>query len=82
MTGCIGKLYDKMIEKDGVLLITADHGNADQMVAEDGTPFTQHTTNRVPFCVVNYPCDLRADGVLADIAPTMLEIMGVAGRKK
>lgn len=79
---CIGKLYDKMIEKDGVLLITADHGNADQMVAEDGTPFTQHTTNRVPFCVVNYPCDLRADGVLADIAPTMLEIMGVAGRKK
>lgn len=75
---CIGKLYDKMIEKDGVLLITADHGNADQMVAEDGTPFTQHTTNRVPFCVVNYHCDLRADGVLADIAPTMLEIMGVA----
>lgn len=75
---CIGKLYDKMIEKDGVLLITADHGNADQMVAEDGTPFTQHTTNRVPFCVVNYPCDLRGDGVLADIAPTMLEIMGVA----
>ncbi|MDY4586151.1 MAG: 2,3-bisphosphoglycerate-independent phosphoglycerate mutase [Oscillospiraceae bacterium] len=75
---CIGKLYDKMIEKDGVLLITADHGNADQMVADDGTPFTQHTTNRVPFCVVNYPCDLRGDGVLADIAPTMLEIMGVA----
>ena len=59
----------------GVLLITADHGNADKMVDDDGEPFTAHTTNPVPFCVVGYPCKLREGGVLADIAPTMLKIM-------
>ena len=57
------------------LLITADHGNADKMVDDDGEPFTAHTTNPVPFCVVGYPCKLREGGVLADIAPTMLKIM-------
>lgn len=61
----------------GVALITADHGNADKMVAEDGSPFTAHTTNPVPFCVVNYNCELREGGRLADIAPTMLQIMGL-----
>lgn len=74
---CVGKLFEKIIDKDGVLIITADHGNADQMQADDGTIFTAHTTNPVPFCVVNYPCSLRDNGVLADIAPTMLKIMGV-----
>ena len=53
----------------------ADHGNADKMVDDDGEPFTAHTTNPVPFCVVGYPCKLREGGVLADIAPTMLKIM-------
>jgi 2,3-bisphosphoglycerate-independent phosphoglycerate mutase len=43
----------------------------------DGEPFTAHTTNPVPFCVVGYPCTLREGGVLADIAPTMLKIMGL-----
>ena len=47
------------------------------MLEDDGSVFTAHTTNPVPFCVVNYPCALRNDGVLADIAPTMLEIMGL-----
>ena len=73
---CVGRLYEKIIKENGVLLITADHGNADKMLDDDGSMFTAHTTNPVPFCVVNYPCSLRNDGVLADIAPTMLQIMG------
>ena len=59
------------------MIITADHGNADCMVAEDGTPFTAHTTNPVPLCVVGYPCELREGGRLADIAPTMLKMLGM-----
>ena len=66
-----------MRKMGGVALITADHGNADKMYADDGSPFTAHTTNPVPFCVVNYPCKLREGGRLADIAPTMLKILGM-----
>ena len=72
---CVGKVAAAIDEMGGVLLITADHGNADKMVDDDGEPFTAHTTNPVPFCVVGYPCKLREGGVLADIAPTMLKIM-------
>ena len=72
---CVGKVAAAIEEMGGVLLITADHGNADKMVDTDGEPFTAHTTNPVPFCVVGYPCELREGGVLADIAPTMLKIM-------
>ena len=74
---CVGEVTDAVARKGGVSVITADHGNADKMIAEDGSPFTAHTTNPVPFCVVGYPCKLREGGVLADIAPTMLEIMGI-----
>ncbi len=74
---CVGKVTDAIAAKGGVSVITADHGNADKMIAEDGTPFTAHTTNPVPFCVVGYPCKLREGGRLADIAPTMLKIMGI-----
>ena len=63
---CVGKVVDAIKEMGGVALITADHGNADKMVAEDGSPFTAHTTNPVPFCVVNYDCELREGGRLAD----------------
>ncbi len=73
---CVGRIYEKVVAENGVLLITADHGNADKLLDTDGSVFTAHTTNPVPFCVVNYPCSLRNDGVLADIAPTMLQIMG------
>ena len=55
---CVGKVAAAIKEMDGVLLITADHGNADKMVAEDGEPFTAHTTNPVPFCVVGYDLSL------------------------
>lgn len=74
---CVGKVVDAIREMDGVALITADHGNADKMIDTDGSPFTAHTTNLVPFCVVGYPCELREGGRLADIAPTMLKIMGL-----
>ncbi len=75
----VKKVTDAIAEMGGVTCITADHGNADRMIDRDGTPFTAHTTNPVPFCVVGYDeCkELRAGGVLADIAPTMLDIMGL-----
>lgn len=75
---CVGKVVAAVNEMDGVTLITADHGNADKMFEEDGSPFTAHTTNPVKFCVVGYPCELREGGRLADIAPTMLKIMNLA----
>ena len=74
---CVGKIVGAIRAKDGVAIITADHGNADKMIDEDGEPFTAHTTNPVPFCVIGYDCKLREGGVLADIAPTMLKIMNL-----
>lgn len=74
---CVGKVYDAVKEMDGVMLITADHGNADKMYEADGSPFTAHTTNPVPFVVCGYECELREGGKLCDIAPTMLKIMGL-----
>lgn len=74
---CVGKVVDAIKEMGGVALITADHGNADKMVDEDGEPFTAHTTNPVPFCVIGYDCELKDGGRLADIAPTMLQILGL-----
>ena len=74
---CVGRVVTAIQEMGGVALITADHGNADKMVDADGEPFTAHTTNPVPFCVVGYDCELREGGRLADIAPTMLQILGL-----
>ena len=74
---CVGKVTDAIAEMGGVSIITADHGNADKMFEDDGSPFTAHTTNPVPFCVIGYPCQLREGGKLADIAPTMLQILGL-----
>ncbi len=74
---CVGKIVDAVLAKGGTCLITADHGNADKMYEPDGSPFTAHTTNPVPFVVVGYDCKLREGGRLADIAPTMLDILGL-----
>lgn len=74
---CAGQVVDAILKQGGAAIITADHGNADKMFDEDGKPFTAHTTNPVPFCVIGYDCKLREGGVLADIAPTMLKIMGL-----
>ncbi len=75
---CVGSLVEAVKDMDGVLFVTADHGNADKMLDENGEPFTAHTTNPVPFIVVNYPCEVREGGKLCDIAPTMLKVMGLA----
>ena len=75
---CVGRMVAKIQELGGAALITADHGNADQMWDEEGKPFTAHTTNPVPFVAVNTGAKaLRAGGRLADIAPTMLEVLGL-----
>lgn len=73
---CAGKIVEKIRGKSGVTLITADHGNADRMVDTDGGPFTAHTTNQVPFIIVGKDCALEP-GRLADIAPTMLKLLGM-----
>lgn len=75
---CVGSLAEAVKDMDGVLFVTADHGNADKMLDENGEPFTAHTTNPVPFIVYNYPCEVREGGKLCDIAPTMLKVMGLA----
>lgn len=79
---CVGNTVEATLKMGGVCLITADHGNADQMTEPDGSPFTAHTTNPVPFSVIGYPCKLRDGGCLADIAPTMLEILGIEQPKE
>lgn len=75
---CVGSLAEAVKDMDGVLFVTADHGNADKMLDENGEPFTAHTTNPVPFIVYNYSCEVREGGKLCDIAPTMLKVMGLA----
>ena len=74
---CVGQVVAATSGMGGVSLITADHGNAERMIDEDGEPFTAHTTNLVPFYIVGASVQLR-DGRLADIAPTMLDLMGLA----
>jgi len=77
---CVGKAVDALLEVDGQMFICADHGNAEQLVDYDtNAPFTAHTINPVPFIVVNYDeaYTLREGGCLADIAPTLIEMMGL-----
>ncbi len=76
---CVMKVVSAIKSKGGAALITADHGNADMMIADDGEPFTAHTTNPVPFILVSDEyknANLRDGGILADIAPTLLEVLG------
>ncbi len=77
---CVGKAVEAIKEVDGQMFICADHGNAEQLVDyETGAPFTAHTTNPVPFIIVNADpaYTLREGGCLADIVPTMIEMMGM-----
>ena len=76
--GCVQRVVDAIKEQNGVLLITADHGNAEQMIDEaTGEPHTAHTTNPVPLILVGKDNVRLKEGRLADLAPTMLEIMGL-----
>ncbi len=72
---CVGKVKEAVDEMGGIILLTADHGNADKMIDDIGEPFTAHTTNPVPFVVIGKDCKLREGGILADIAPTMLTLL-------
>lgn len=75
---CIGRIIPKILEMGGAVLLTADHGNAEQMLAEDKTPFTAHTTNPVPLIYIddlNKNAILRSGGRLSDLAPTILDLM-------
>ena len=75
---CVGRIVEALEKCGGAMLLTADHGNADKMYEPDGSPFTAHTTNPVPFLVFGVPgAKLREGGRLADIAPTMLKVMGL-----
>ena len=78
---CMGKVVEAVLDKGGNVLITADHGNADKMFDVDDSPFTAHTTNPVPFILVGKDfkgVELRSGGCLADVAPTLLDVMGLA----
>ena len=82
---CVGSAVEAVKKADGVLFICADHGNAEKMIDyETGEPHTAHTTNPVPFILVNYDesYTLREGGCLADIAPTLIQVMGMEQPKE
>ena len=81
----MGRVVEALKEADGQMFICADHGNAEQLVDyETSEPFTAHTTNPVPFILVNYDSayTLREGGCLADIVPTLIEMMGMEQPKE
>jgi 2,3-bisphosphoglycerate-independent phosphoglycerate mutase len=73
---CLGEVVEAVRESGGVCVITADHGNADHMLEPDGSPNTAHSKNPVPLIVTADVGELRDGGVLADVAPTVLELLG------
>ncbi len=75
---CLGKIVDAIIAKGGYAVITADHGNADEVITMQDTPMTAHTTNPVPVIVTKKDVTLREDGILADLSPTVLELLGAS----
>ena len=75
---CVGRVVEATMKMGGIALVTADHGNSEQMTEPDGSPMTAHTTNLVPFILCGAGSELRKDGRLADIAPTILDVMGLA----
>ena len=78
---CVGKVVEAMLERGGTVLLTADHGNADDMLDENGNPKTAHSINPVPFVLIDEHrknvC-LRTDGILADVAPTILDLWSIS----
>ncbi len=82
---CAGEVVEAILKNGGEVMITADHGNAERMVDESGEPFTAHTTNVVPFILVSdryKDAKLKQDGILADLAPTLLDLMGMEKPKE
>ena len=74
---CVGKVVEATRRQGGIAMVTADHGNAEVMRQADGSPMTAHTTNPVPFILVGAGSELRQGGCLADIAPTILDVLGL-----
>ncbi|MGH2951316.1 MAG: 2,3-bisphosphoglycerate-independent phosphoglycerate mutase, partial [Solirubrobacterales bacterium] len=74
---CFARVVTAVHESGGACVVTADHGNAEQMLEPDGSPNTAHSTNPVPLVVTVEGLRLRGDGILADVAPTVLALLGV-----
>jgi 2,3-bisphosphoglycerate-independent phosphoglycerate mutase len=74
---CLGEVVTAVHESGGACLITADHGNSDHMLEDDGSPNTAHSLNPVPFVVTVDGVALREEGILADVAPTVLAVLGI-----
>ncbi|MCH6268432.1 2,3-bisphosphoglycerate-independent phosphoglycerate mutase [Neobacillus citreus] len=74
---CLGKIIDAILAKGGTAIITADHGNADEVVTLEGNPMTAHTTNPVPVIVTKQGVEVRDGGILGDLAPTILDLLNV-----
>ena len=74
---CLGEIVDLILSKGGYAIITADHGNSDEVLTLSGEPMTAHTTNPVPVIVTKKGITLRSGGRLADLAPTMLDLLNV-----
>ncbi|HEX3510609.1 MAG TPA: 2,3-bisphosphoglycerate-independent phosphoglycerate mutase [Solirubrobacteraceae bacterium] len=75
--GCLGEVLDAVAARGGVAVVTADHGNADHMLEPDGSPNTAHSLNPVPLILTRTGLALRAGGILADVAPTVLDLLGM-----
>ncbi len=73
---CLGRVFKAVEKVNGTLIVLADHGNAEKLVAEDGSPFSAHTTNPVP-CIITKKGIEITDGILADVAPTMLDLLNI-----
>ena len=74
---CMGRIYDAVMSVGGDLIITADHGNADKLLDENGKAFSAHSTNPVPFIICREDVELKDGGNLGDITPTMLQLLGI-----
>ena len=74
---CVGEVYQKVLELGGTMLITADHGNSERLLDEENNPFTAHTTNPVPLILTNTHLELKEEGKLGDLAPTILQLLGL-----
>jgi 2,3-bisphosphoglycerate-independent phosphoglycerate mutase len=79
---CLGRIIDALEAKGGHAIVTADHGNADEVFTEEGTPMTAHTTNPVPVIITKPGIELREGGILADLAPTMLKLLDLKQPEK
>lgn len=79
---CLGQVVDKILSLGGLAIITADHGNADEVVTPDGKPMTAHTLSPVPIIVTKDGITLREGGILADLAPTLLDLLNIEKPKE